>query len=45
MFWLKTIIHKDRRNLDFLNSSIPKLVDPIYYYCKLAEEECLKKTH
>ena len=32
-------------DLKFLNSSIPKLVDAIYFYCKLAEEERLKKTH
>ena len=32
-------------DLKFLNSSIPKLVDTIYYYCKLAEEERLKKIH
>lgn len=35
-------------NLDdlmFLNTSIPKLVHEINYYCKLSEEERLKKTH
>jgi hypothetical protein len=35
-------------NLDdlmFLNTSIPKLVHEINYYCKLSEKELLKKTH
>jgi len=32
-------------DLKFLNNSIPKLVDEIYYYCKLVEEERLKNTH
>lgn len=32
-------------DLDFLNSSIPRLIDAINYSCKLAEEERLKKTH
>ena len=35
----------NQEDLEFLNSSIPKLVDTIYYYCKLAEEERLKKIH
>ena len=34
-----------KEDLEFLNNSIPKLVDTIYYYCKLAEEERLKKIH
>lgn len=45
---LKTLQNKrptNQKDLKFLNSSIPKLVDTIYYYCKLAEEERLKKTH
>jgi hypothetical protein len=32
-------------DLKFLNTRIPKLIDEIYYYCKLAEEERLKKIH
>ena len=35
----------NKEDLEFLNNSIPKLVDTIYYYCKLAEEERLKKIH
>ncbi|OYX83687.1 MAG: hypothetical protein B7Y83_10680 [Flavobacteriales bacterium 32-34-25] len=45
---LKTLQNKrptNQEDLEFLNSSIPKLVDSIYYYCKLAEEERLKKIH
>ena len=45
---LKTFQNKrptNKEDLEFLNNSIPKLVDTIYYYCKLAEEERLKKIH
>lgn len=35
----------NQEELEYLNRKIPKLVDTIYYYCKLAEEERLKKTH
>ena len=35
----------NKEDLEFLNNSIPKLVDTIYYYCKFAEEERLKKIH
>lgn len=45
---LKTLQNKrptNQEDLEFLNTSIPKLVDTIYYYCKLAEEERLKKIH
>ena len=35
----------NKEDLEFLNNSIPKLVDTIYYYCKLAEEERLKRIH
>lgn len=44
---LKTSQTKSPSNqdLEFLNTRIPKLVDEIYYYCKLAEEERLKKIH
>ena len=44
---LKTSRNKNPSNqdLEFLNTRIPKLVDAIYFYCKLAEEERLKKTH
>ncbi len=35
----------NQEDLEFLNSSIPKLVDAIYQYCKIAEEERLKKIH
>ena len=45
---LKTFQNKrptNQEDLEFLNNSIPKLVDTIYYYCKLAEEERLKKIH
>jgi len=35
----------NQEDLEFLNSSIPKLVVTIYQYCKLAEEKRLKKTH
>ena len=45
---LKTLQNKrptNQEDLEFLNSSIPKLVDAIYHYCKFAEEERLKKTH
>ena len=45
---LKTLQKKlptNQEDLEFLNNSIPKLVDAIYQYCKLAEEERLKKIH
>ena len=45
---LKTLQNKRPTNLEdleFLNSRISQLVDNIYYYCKLAEEERLKKIH
>ena len=45
---LKTLQNKRPTNLEdleFLNSRISQLVDTIYYYCKFAEEERLKKTH
>jgi hypothetical protein len=44
---LKTSQTKSPSNqdLEFLNTRIPKLIDEIYYYCKLAEEERLKKIH
>ena len=45
---LKTFQKKlptNQEDLEFLNNSIPKLVDAIYQYCKLAEEERLKKIH
>lgn len=35
----------NQEELEYLNRKIPKLVDTIYYYCKLAEEERLKKIH
>lgn len=35
----------NQEDLEYLNRKIPKLVDAIYYYCKLAEEERLKKIH
>lgn len=35
----------NQSDLKFLNHSIPRLVDEIYRYCKLAEEERLKKIH
>ena len=35
----------NQEELEYLNRKIPKLVDNIYYYCKLAEEERLKKIH
>lgn len=45
---LKTFQNKrptNQEELEYLNRKIPKLVDTIYYYCKLAEEERLKKIH
>ena len=45
---LKTLQNKRPTNiedLEFLNSRISQLVDTIYYYCKFAEEERLKKIH
>lgn len=45
---LKTFQNKrptNKEDLEYLNCKIPKLVDTIYYYCKLAEEERLKKIH
>ena len=35
----------NQEELEYLSRKIPKLVDTIYYYCKLAEEERLKKIH
>jgi hypothetical protein len=35
----------NQEDLEFLNARISQLVDTIYYYCKLAEEERLKKIH
>ena len=35
----------NQEELEYLNRKIPKHVDTIYYYCKLAEEERLKKIH
>ncbi|WP_159801788.1 hypothetical protein [Flavobacterium sp. MK4S-17] len=35
----------NQEDLEFLNIRIPRLVDDIYHYCKLAEDERLKKIH